>query len=266
MKIGLALSGGGALGAAHIGVIESLEQNNINIDTVSGTSAGAIIGLLYAAGKLPALHEFFNQIHALGIFQPKNIIRSPKPEIIFGKIENLLREITQVNDFSDLKIPFCCAATDIETGKIKIFDSGDPIKAVMASAAYPGVFPIQIIEGRHYIDGGAKLNLPVSPLKKQKPNYIIASSIYQLNKLDVSKKISRMQLIIRTIEIMENSLNSTELKKADFVFLPPVGRYLWYNFSKIEKIRQISEKYSNQRIKKLLDQPIYKSLYKSKKP
>lgn len=252
MKIGLALSSGGALGAAHIGVIESLEQNKIKIDSISGTSAGAIVGLLYAAGGMSAINQFFDQLIEQGIFKARNIIRSPRADVIFDRIEKLIREISRVNDFTELKIPFCCAATDIETGKIKIFTSGDPIKAVMASAAYPGVFPIQIIDGHHYIDGGTKLNLPVTPLKKQKLDFVIASSIYSLSKLDIFRKITRPQIIIRAIEIMENGLNDIELQKADFSFLPPVRRYFWYNFSHILKIRQISEKYSQQRIKKLL--------------
>ncbi len=252
MKIGLALSSGGVLGAAHIGVIECLEKNNIKIDLISGTSAGAIVGLLYAAGGTEAINTFFDQINSTGIFRPRNIIRSPHTNKLFEQIENLLRETVKVDNFSDLKIPFSCVATDLATGKEKIFTSGDPVKCVMASAAYPGVFPIQIIDEQSYIDGAVKLNLPVTPLKKQGADFIIASSIYSLNKMDPTKKISRVQIASRALEIMEYQLSEYQLKKADFTFQPPVGSYNWYNFDQIKKISNLGKKYANRRIIKLL--------------
>lgn len=254
MKIGLALSGGGALGAAHIGVLKELEKNKIKIDSICGTSAGAIVGLLYADGGLESIEQFFDLITQKNIFSLKNIVISRSTEKLFNQIEEILRQIVKANNFSELKIKYSCIATNYETGDLAIMSSGDPIKCALASAAYPGVFPIQKINEKYYIDGGVNLNLPVSPLKKLGMNFIIASSIYALPKVDLNKKNigSRLQAAMRALEIMERRISEYELKQADFIFKPSVGKYNWYNFLKMNKIRKIGEKYASQRIKKLI--------------
>lgn len=251
MKIGLALSGGGALGAAHIGTVKQLEKHNIKTDAICGCSAGAIVGLLYAAGGGAAIDAFFCQTGCLEIFSPKNILKARHPDKIFHQIEDLLRQIITAKDIKDLRIKFSCVATNLQSGKADILNSGDPIKAVLASAAYPGVFPVQVVNGKQYIDGGTNLNLPVSPLRQQKMDFIIASSLYQLSTLK-SHKITRVGIASRALEIMEQRINDQEQQLADFVFAPPIKNYYWYNFSQMPKIYQIGETYSSRKINQLI--------------
>jgi NTE family protein len=252
MKIGLALSGGGALGAAHIGVVSQLENRKIKPSAVSGTSAGAIIGLLYSWGGLKSINRFFELIEERSLFGPKNILLARSPDKLFLQLEDLIREIVPVDDFGKLRVKFSCAVTNYSSGEAEVFTTGDPITCTMASSAYPGVFPIQIINGQHYVDGGVSLNMPVSPLREQGMEFIIASSIYALPKIDPKKtRMRRLQTAIRALEIMEYRINECELHKADFIFCPPVNEYFWYNFNQMELIRGIGETYAAERINDL---------------
>ncbi|MFA6082456.1 MAG: patatin-like phospholipase family protein [Patescibacteria group bacterium] len=255
MKIGLALSSGGVLGAAHAGVIESLEKNHIKINSVCGTSVGAIAGVLYAAKGSDGIDEFFVQLDKLGIFTFKNVIRLRRPERIFKQLEEIIRKIVKVDRFDQLPIHFSCVATDIISGEVKLFTTGDPVKCVIASAAYPGLFPIQKVGEHHYIDGGISLNLPVSPLKDQGVGFVIVSSVYKL--ADFNKQLrrpSRVQIASRAFDIMESRINAYELDKADFVFTPMVQEFSWYDFSQMPRIRETGRLYAHERVKDLVKQ------------
>lgn len=252
MKIGLALSGGGALGAAHIGVLSELEKRKIKLHSICGASAGAIVGLLYAWGGLESINKFFSLVEKRRLFGPKNIILARSPDRLFAQIEEVLREIVSTGDFDKLNTKFACIATNFSTGDTERFSTGDPVKCVMASAAYPGVFPMQEIGGKFYIDGGVSMNMPVTPMKKRGLDYIIASSIYSISKIDPSKTRNRkLQTAIRALEIMQHQMSEYELSEADFVFTPPVEEHYWYNFSMMKKIRRIGEEYAAERIKSL---------------
>jgi NTE family protein len=251
MNIGVALSGG-ALGAAHIGALTQLENNNIKINSVCGSSAGAIVGLLYACGGIECIDKFFNLLNKRNMFKPMNIALSRSPDRIFAQIEDVLHDVVGVDSYDSLNIKYSCVATNFVTGNAEVLASGDPVKCAMASSAYPGVFPVQQIGDICYIDGGVSLNMPVGPLRDEGMDFVIASSVYSLSKIDPNKtKNRRLQTVIRALEIMEYKLNERELIQADFVFRPPVDRYVWFNFTDIESIRDIGESYAAQRISSL---------------
>jgi len=159
MKIGLALSGGGALGAAHIGAIEELEKAGIKIDCVSGVSSGAIIGLVYAAGGLDTLHKFYEGV-LIDITRRNRFIFAKGPDAVFKYISKVLNELCAGKKIEELAVQFSCGATNLATGESESFFKGDPAAAVMASSAYPGVFAPQKMNGKWYIDGGVTRNLP----------------------------------------------------------------------------------------------------------
>lgn len=254
MKTGLALSGGGALGIAHLGVLEGLESTQIHIDTVCGTSAGAIVGLLYAAGGVKFVTRFFDDLSAYTAINPRNILKIRNPAGFFMQIERLLREIVQVDSFEQLRIPFSCNATNVESGKGFVLSSGDPVQCAMASAAYPGVFPMQKIGKNNFIDGAISLNMPVSPLRKQGVDFVIASSVYCLTPLSHdADKLNTFQIAARALEIMENCINSYELQNADFIFTPPVMGYTWFQFQEFDNILQVSRPYAEQRVAQLIE-------------
>lgn len=242
MKIGLALSGGGAMGAAHIGLIEELIRNNIKIDAICGTSAGAIAGLLYSYGGIPALNTFFQDMDNAGLFSRTKIIFK-KNETIFSMIEELLQKNVKVKHFSDLNVKFSCIATDLVTGEVVHLKTGDPIKAVMASAAYPGIFPVQKYGGRHLIDGGVTRSLPAGFLKEEGIDFVIGSSLYSIekyekNETDGKLKAGSLSIALRALNILEKELTEYEVKNCDYCFFPKTNEYRWYEFHKIYELRE----------------------------
>jgi NTE family protein len=177
-KIGLALGGGAARGLAHIGVLEVLQKEGIPIDMVAGTSAGAIVGALYAQGKDS------NEIKSLALeFGNRKLAHFvdpylPKSGFIRGrKIQDLL--VSYIGDirFSDMKIPFACVATDVETGEEVVLDQGSVPEAVRASISIPGVFAVARWKGRYLVDGGVVNPVPVNILKGMGANFVIAVNV-----------------------------------------------------------------------------------------
>ena len=163
-KTGLVLSGGGARGMAHIGALDALGRNNWEIDIISGVSAGAIIGSLYAAGHSPSA--------ILELMKEKNIFdyTSLKPGsgglLSLSGMKKLLKD-NLPGRFEDLKIPLVVAVTNLNKGRIEYIREGDPAEAVVASASIPVLFAPQPFNGQLYADGGVFDNLPASPIRKQ---------------------------------------------------------------------------------------------------
>ncbi len=256
MKIGLALSGGGALGAAHIGILEELEKGNIQINSISGTSSGAIIGLLYSYNGLDAINEFFSKAEQAGLFSKANLILK-RNTTLFLKVEEILSSIILEKGFSALKVNFSCVATNIADGTMEIFNHGNPIKAVMASSAYPGVFPVQNIGNKFYVDGGLVKNLPASVLKDSGSEFVIGSSLYKIGEFKMLNdkhelKTSPLALAIRSLEIIEKQLADHNKEYCDFCFEPPVDSFQWYNFNSVAEIKQIGQEYAKAHIEQLL--------------
>jgi len=162
-KLGIALSGGAARGIAHIGVLRALEENGLYPEVISGTSMGAIIGLLYAAGFSPdEMHEILREerfYKVLGFnFKGAGLFNlNPLKEIFEDKIIN--------NDFSALSKEFFVAVSNLNTARVEVISNGTHLfEYVIASASIPFVFPAQNINGQTYIDGGLFNNLPAECL------------------------------------------------------------------------------------------------------
>ncbi len=179
MKLGLALSGGAARGLAHIGVIEVLEHEGIQIDMVAGTSMGAIIGAAYARGlsaaelKAVALDLSWKRLAPLVDFNPLQTSGLIGGRRIRKKLESIIGDVT----FSDLKRPFTCVATDIISGEEVVFTRGRVLDAVLASMALPLVFKVPRLGRRYLVDGGLSDPLPVAPLKKLGADKVIAVNV-----------------------------------------------------------------------------------------
>ena len=231
-RIGLVLGGGGARGAAHIGVLMELERQRIPIDAVAGTSMGAIVGGLYAAGKTPeemetlvktldwtaALTDTPDRKH-LDFRRKLDDERYPvKAEIgvrdgrlalpmglTAGQYLSLiLREqtidVSHVDDFDDLPIPFRAVATDLETGEPHVMGSGDLAQAIRASMSVPAVFAPAELDGRLLVDGGIVKNLPVDVMQDMGVDIIIAVNVeypmYAADELDSAVAISEQVVTI----------------------------------------------------------------------
>lgn len=177
-KVGLALSGGGWRGMAHIGVLKVLEKNNIPIDFIAGTSAGALMGGLYSYyGNIDQLEEFVLKFGYKDLFK---MITDPrlKTGIIKGqKIIKYINEKTNYVNIEDLKIPFSAVASDLVSGKPYYFKKGSLAEAIRTSISIPLLFQPTQKDGMILIDGGATENVPVNCLKEMGAEYIIASNV-----------------------------------------------------------------------------------------
>ncbi len=163
LKIGIALSGGGARGLAHIGVLKALEENNIFPDIVSGCSMGAIVGVLYASGKSPyQISEIFLHENPNRIVKPN--FNSPGLFQISG-LATTLEHFIKRNDFSALNLQFHISVANLNSGKGEIISSGNQLfEFVVASASIPLILKPSVINGQTYVDGGLLDNLPSEAL------------------------------------------------------------------------------------------------------
>jgi NTE family protein len=161
-KLGLALSGGGARGIAHLGVLQAFDEFGIAISAISGTSAGAIGGALYANGYKPA--EILEIIISTNFFKLIRPAISKTGILKMSPASSIYRKYLAHNSFEQLKIPFYAAATHLGRGETVIFREGDLIRAIMASSCIPVIFDPVKIDGEYYIDGGVLNNMPAEPL------------------------------------------------------------------------------------------------------
>jgi len=161
-KIGLALSGGGIRGVAHLGVLQALSDRGIEFSHISGTSAGAIAAAFFAGGYTPK--------ETLEIIKVAHLLRRLRPSIgstgllSILHVEDLLKEYFPDNNFSKLKIPISVTSVDLGEGKLVYFNDGELVKSLLASCCLPGLFKPIIINGHMFVDGGILNNFPVEPL------------------------------------------------------------------------------------------------------
>lgn len=252
-KIGLALSGGGALGVAHIGAIEEIEKAGITVDHICGVSSGAIIGLAYALGGLDTLHKFYEE--ALANFGKKDrLLLMSGPDGAFKYIKEALDSLSEGRDFEKLKIPFSCGATNLATGELEIFTAGDPVASVMASSVYPGVFSPENVNGKFYIDGGVTRNLPAEEVRAMGADFVIGSSIYAVDKIADARagKMNRLEVAARSLAIYQKELSRFEERHCDFCFKPPVREFKWFDFLRMKEIAAQGRDNAAKEIKNLL--------------
>jgi len=266
-RVGLVLGGGGARGAAHIGVLKELERLQIPVDAIAGTSMGAIVGGLYATGMsandLEHLVGSLDWVAALsdepdrenlsfrrkqddqqapidfelGIRGTELVL--PKGAIQGQELDLLLRELmlgsSHIKDFDKLPIPFRAIASDIERGEIWVMDKGDLAQSIRASMSVPGVFAPVRIDGRLLVDGGLVGNLAVDVMQEMGVDVIIAVDVefplYGPDELDSALTISEQML---TILIRKETLRQMErLQEQDILIRPDLGTFASTNFGEI---------------------------------
>jgi NTE family protein len=262
--IGIAFSGGGAKGCAHIGVLRVLEELRIPVDYAAGTSMGSIIGGLYATGmSVDELEQVILTVDWADAltdkpsrdqlsFRRKNDDLRYLPDIEAGigrggfrmptglrsgqKLNYLLRRFTlpvrTVRDFDLLPIPFRAVATDIGTGQMVVLDRGDLARALRASMAIPTAFSAVPIDGRLLVDGGITNNVPVDVVRAMGADVVIAIDIG--SPLTGAEEAGRSYLKIlgQTLGMITRSNMAPRLAAADFVITPPVADYGTLEFAK----------------------------------
>jgi predicted acylesterase/phospholipase RssA len=173
-RVGLALSGGGARGFAHVGVLRALVDNNIPIDLIAGCSAGSFVGGAFAAGM--TIDEIVEVGKKIGWFTISGFSYSPRGMLTNAPLTKLISESFPVTRFEDLKIPFAAVACELETGQeIVLRDTGDIVDAIRASCAIPGVFvPVIDADGRSLVDGGVVSPMPTKTVREMGADVVIA--------------------------------------------------------------------------------------------
>ena len=179
-KIGLALSGGGARGLAHIGVLKVLEEAEIPIDYISGTSMGAIIGACIAHGmhsaEIEAVTIRFSNVRQL--IRMVDLAGGRRGLLAGNHVRAFLADILGADTkFDQLKIPLSVCSVDIDLGKEKVFTEGNILDAVMASIAVPGMFAPQVVNDHQLVDGGVMDNLPVDHVREMGADFVIAVDV-----------------------------------------------------------------------------------------
>jgi len=233
MKVGLALGGGSARGLAHIGVLEVLEKGKIPIDMIAGTSAGALIGALYARGSNAG--EIKKVVTNMSLIDRARMIdlALPKTGLIAGeRIKKMLKELIGEVEFGDLKIPFACVATDIVTGEEVVINHGSVVEAVRASISIPAVFTLVKHEGKFLVDGGLSNPVPVSVLKDMAADFTIAVNVipainrrrFLRNKKKAEEENKKepniFNVLINMIDIANHRLVEGSTSMADIVIEP----------------------------------------------
>ncbi len=238
-KIGLTLSGGGAKGIAHIGVIRALHENNIQPDVISGTSAGSIIGTLIAAGVKPDDMAYaFNNSSFYKIFRLVGV-----PGAGFVKLDYLkeqLAEFIPTNSFESLKHPMHICATNLNLGRPVIFNSGTLYDKVIASCSVPWLFhPIEI-DGHLYADGGITNNLPADAIR-QKCDLLIGANVKPKVILQENKELNSFLSIAQRVTDLSLWTNSKPNVKLLDVYIAPeqIRAFSSFNMKKTNELCEI---------------------------
>jgi NTE family protein len=223
IKIGLALGGGAARGFAHIGVIKALEAQGIFPDIVVGTSAGSVVGALYAAGSNGFdLQRTAMDMDEAAISDWALPFFSKVSGVLKGDaLQNYVNKAVRNVPIERLKIPFGAVATDLNTGKPILFQRGNTGQAVRASSAVPSVFQPVKIGNRSYVDGGLVAPVPVKFAKDMGADFVIAVNIS--TQTEAQAAASSLEVLMQTFSIMGQRLNYYELKEADIVIAPALG-------------------------------------------
>jgi NTE family protein len=223
IKIALVLGGGAARGFAHVGVIKALEAQGIFPDIVVGTSAGSLVGALYAAGNNGfALQKLAMEMDEAAISDWAVPLFSESSGVIKGEgVQLYVNRAVNNQPIEKLKITFGAVATDLHTGQAILFRRGNTGAAVRASSAVPGVFQPVRIGNKQYVDGGLVSPVPVSFARKMGADFVIAVNISV--QPEAQPASGTLEVLLQTFAIMGQSLNYYELRDADVVIRPELA-------------------------------------------
>ena len=216
--VALALGGGASKGFAHIGIIKVLKENNIPVKIVTGTSAGSIVGSMYASGMSPDRLELEAEI--LGKTDLVDLTLSTSGFIKGEKLQNYINRKVGNRPMQQFPIKFAAVATDFESGKPVVFNVGNAGQAVRASASIPNVFQPVVIGSHKYVDGGLSQPVPVSAAKKMGANFIIAVDISARPAKNVNQGM--FSYLDQTFNVMSQTALRQELGQANVVIKPQV--------------------------------------------
>lgn len=243
-NLGIVLSGGSVRGAGHIGFLKRLEELGQRPDIIAGTSAGAMIGAFYAAGKSSV--EMLDFFLSTPMFRYKSL--NPLKAGIFDteKYELYFRKYLP-DTFEELEIPLIICATNLETGEPRYFNSGDLYKPLLASCAIPLVFSPMHIDDELYVDGGVVDNFPVEQIRDECEKvigcYLGKPAILEQKQVNTKFKIST-----RASELLLHSSVKHKFKMTDFILHLPLEKYSYFNQKKMKGMCEEGYKYTKEKL------------------
>ena len=293
-KVALVLSGGGAKGFAHIGVLRELEKNNIKIDCIVGNSIGAVIGSLYSVGytpdeiekimdglnlsdsfkdnpnrtDIPLEKRLSNDQYAFSIkydsnfnfYLPKGLKNSQKGYL---QLKGLLSKAENISDFDKLPIPLRIVATNLDTGKATTFKNGDLAKVVTASAAIPSIFDPVNIDGTYYIDGMISRNFPVEDAINMGANIIIGVNVGADLKNPSSSNYNIFTTAEQLLAIQSASTSEFQKKLVSILIEPDLSKYKSADYEDISEIVKIGENAVKEKQSEIAELPKTKKIHKT---
>ena len=219
VKVGIALGGGAAKGFAHIGVIKMLEANGITPVVVSGTSAGSVVGALYASGM--DAYAMQEKAFALDESKIRDVSLFSGGVVKGQKLQDYVNELVGGRTLEKMRKPFAVVATRLNDGERTVFVRGNTGQAVRASSSIPGVFEAVAIGKAHYVDGGVVSPVPVDAARELGADFVIAVDISSKAN-GIASPTSMLGNVNQSITIMGQKLGALELARADIVIRPKV--------------------------------------------
>lgn len=211
-KLGVALGSGGARGVAHIGVLRALEEEGIKPDYISGCSMGAVVGACYAMGmSLDEMLEDILRLKTSDFVDPTVAILTQQSILKGNKMEKLLKTLIGEVEFSHLKIPFCCVASDLKSGRIVELNAGKVETAVQASSAIPAIFKPVKLDKKILVDGGILCRVPVKQVKDMGADRVLAVDVLHNTGEPVKEVNNVISTLLRVIDMMDH--NATVMKR-----------------------------------------------------
>lgn len=240
VPINLILSGGGVKGVAHVALLELLEENGININAISGSSAGALVGALYASGKEPA--EILSFFKTTPIFK-YSWLNPAKPGLFDSSKYTKIISGYVGRDFQDLRFPLHIAATDIERGSATYFNEGNLIAPLLASCSVPAVFSPVLINDCLYADGGVTDNFPVRPFIGDGEHPLVGSYLCLPSLKKKQELSSILKMTARSNSLLLHSANEYKFSMVDNTIFFPLGEFGTFDTKKIDEIYNKSIEY-----------------------
>ena len=238
-KIGIALSGGGSRGIAHLGILKAIDEAGISLSMITGTSSGAIVGAFYCSGFSPDnIIEIIKQTKLLKLIRPAI---SASGLLKLETIVPVFKKYLKNDSFNSLNIPLVVGTTNVRNGAGVFLHQGELIKSVLASCAVPVIFEPIKLNGGTYIDGGILNNLPVEPLTNH-CDVIIGSNC---NPVSENYAPGNMRSLLERSMLMTINVNTLAKKDLCDLFLEPEGLkdYGAFDFSKANEIYRIGYEY-----------------------
>lgn len=243
-KIGIALGGGAARGYAHIGVLNAVDELNIPISYVSGTSIGSFIGALYTSGNLKT---FENEVRSRNSFMKDVLFKLdpvfPKLSIMNGnEVIKIFKELTDIRTFEELKIPLTTVATDIINNKKIESNKGDIINAIKASIAIPGVLTPTYVNENLCVDGGLIDPVPLQSIIDMGSDITLAVNLYGLQSSEKKdNNYNIVDIVDRSAKIILNNVTHLSFKnnEPDILIEPPIDQFKGWDFHRSNELIEI---------------------------